>query len=226
MQWLKTFSLVIRSNVSALVEQFEDPERTIHQLIIDMEDELERIRANVAGVIADEILLGKQVTKAQQEAEVWQDRVLKSLQRKDDGGAQAALEQKLLAAERAAKLEREYQRHKEETAKLHHAIRDLEGKIREARHKRALLAARMARADSARTIHKMLQCAEGQSALAQFERLEARVERAEAVEEAYQRMQDPNPQTRELAREFEERERKERLQREFDELKRRLEPQE
>src|SRR2546425_434937 len=60
MRWLKTFSLVIRSNITALFECFENPERVLNQLVIDMEEELERVRANVAAVIADEIVLGKQ----------------------------------------------------------------------------------------------------------------------------------------------------------------------
>lgn len=222
MLWFKTFSLVVRSNVNALFEHFENPERTIHQLVLDMEEELERLRGNVALVIADEIQLGKQLAKAQQEAAQWDERAVKSLQRQDEASAQAAIEQKVLAAERAATLAREYEHHKQETAKVHKAIRDLESKIRQANHKRTLLAARMARADSARNINRMLHRAEGQSALAQFQRLEERVERAEAIEQAYERMQDPDPKTQELNRQFEEREHKERLQRELEELKRRV----
>ncbi len=48
MQWLTTFSLVIRSNVTALFEHFEDPERVLNQLLIDMEEELERVREHGA----------------------------------------------------------------------------------------------------------------------------------------------------------------------------------
>jgi len=41
MRWLENFTLIMRSNLAALREKIEDPERMIHQLIIDMDEELE-----------------------------------------------------------------------------------------------------------------------------------------------------------------------------------------
>jgi phage shock protein A len=222
MKWLQTFSLVFRSNVSALAEQFEDPERVLNQLIIDMEEELDRVRSNVAGVMADEIQLGKQVDKAREDARQWQERAEKALKRRDESQAKQALEQKVLAEERVAGLDKEYAKHKDETAKLHRALRDLEHKIRQARHRRSLLAARMARADSARTVNSVLKRTGSTSALATFQRLEQRVDRAEAMEQAFDRLDDRPPEAQDLERKFEERDRQEQLQKEFDELKRRL----
>lgn len=222
MRWLKTFSLVIRSNVTALFERFENPERVLNQLILDMEEELEQVRAKVAGVFADEIQLGKQVDKAREEAREWRERAAKALKRGDEASARAALEQKVVADQRAQTLDDEYHKHKGETAKLHRAVRDLEHKIRQARHRRSLLAARLARADSARAVNDVLKRTEAGSAMAEFQRLEARVERAEAMEQAYDRLEGRDPNAEELARQFEEQERKDALQKEFDELKRRL----
>lgn len=222
MQWLKTFSLVIRSNVTTLCEHFENPERTIHLLILDMEEELQSVRAKVAGVLADEIQMEKQMVKAQQEAEQWQERATQAMKRKDETAARAALEQKVHVAERARSLAREHEEHKKESQKLHRAIRDLESKIRQARHRKSLLLARLARADSTRTINQVLHQVDDRSALAQFHRLEERVERAEAMEEAYQRLDDKDPRAQDLERQFAEREQQARLQKEFDELKRRV----
>ena len=53
--WIESFSLVMRSNVTALREKVEDPERLLHQLLIDMEEEQHRVREAVAAAIADEI---------------------------------------------------------------------------------------------------------------------------------------------------------------------------
>jgi phage shock protein A len=222
MHWLQTFSLVLRTNVVSLAERFENPERVLHQLILDMEDELERVRASVAGVLADEIQLGKQVDKAREETRQWQERAEKAFKRRDEAQARQALEQKVLAEERLTQLEKEHAKQKDETAKLHRALHDLEHKIRQARHKRSLLAARMARADSARTVNSILKRTDTPSALAQFQRLEERVDRAEAMEQAYDRLGDRAPETRDLEHEFDERDRQEQLQREFDELKKRL----
>jgi phage shock protein A len=222
MQWLQTFSLVIRSNITALSEHFEDPERVLNQLLIDMEEELERVRASTAGVIADELQMGKQATRAREDAARWEERAAGALRRNDESAAKAALEQKVLAERRAEALEKEHQQHKEETVRLHRAVRDLEVKIRQANHRRALLLARLTRADSARKIRQVLQRVEGSSSVAQFDRLEHRVDRAEAMEAAYDRMDGRDPAAEELQRQFEEQEQREQLQHELDELKRRV----
>jgi phage shock protein A len=225
MQWLQTFSLVIRTNLSTFIERFEDPERVLNQLLIDMEEELERVRANTAGVIADEIQLGKKVEQARADARHWHDRAGQAMQRGEEATARAALEQKLVADRRAAALEQEHRQHQEQTAKLHEAVRDLEAKIRQATHRRALLLARLTRAESAQNIRDVLRRVDSTSALSQFHRLEERAQRAEAMDEALDRMAGRDPHAEELERQFQEQEEKERLQREFDELKRRLQPE-
>jgi phage shock protein A len=226
MTWLKRFSLVVQTNVSALIERFEDPERVLNQLILDMEEELERVRASTAAVIADEIQLGKRVTQAREEAQQWQERAEKALKRHDEAVARSALEQKVLAVQRAEALETQYRRQQAEAAKIQQAVRDLEDKIRQAGQRRALLLARLTRADSARRIDSVVRQVDESSALAQFSRLEQRVERAEALEEAYGRMEGRDPKAEELDRKFADQERQERLQKEFEELKRRLQPEE
>jgi phage shock protein A len=178
----------------------------------------------VAGVIADEIQLGKQVDQARAEQGQWQERAAQAVGRGDDKAARLAMEQKLLAEKRAETLGQEHAKHKQEAVKLHRAIRELEGQIRQAKHKRTLLVARLARVDSSRKINDVMRQAESGSALAQFRRLEQRVERAEALEQAHARLDDRDPDAEALAEEFAERERRERLEKELQELKRRVEP--
>src|SRR3954468_19572968 len=113
MGWFTTFSLVIRSNVTALCERFENPERMLNQLIIDMEEELERVRHHVAGVIADEIQFARQADQAAAEATQWQERATVAMKRGDEAAAKAALEQKVLVSQRAETFTKEHAKHKE-----------------------------------------------------------------------------------------------------------------
>lgn len=222
MKWLDRFTLVMKSSVTTLREKIEDPERMLHQLICDMEEELEAVRASVAAAIADEIQLGKQVERAREEADKWTERAEAAMQREDESAARSALDQKLRSEERIATLQDSYDTQQRQVEKLQKSYRDLEDKIRQARHKRTLLVARLSRADSARKINQALDRAEGTSAFAEFSRLERRVDRAEAMSEAYDRLEGRDPDAEELAERFEADERNERLQREFDELKRRV----
>jgi phage shock protein A len=223
MKWLDRFSLVMRCSITALREQIQDPERMIHQLIIDMDEEQERVRQSVAGAIADEIQLRKKVETAREEARQWVNRAEAALRRGDESASKAGLEQKLLAEQRAESLDLEYAKQREQTAKLQQAVRDLDDKIRQARQKQTLLLARLVRAESQQRIDRALDRATSQSAFAEFGRLESRVERAEAMTEAYDRLEGRDPDAEELKRKFEQEERKERLEKEFEELKRRAE---
>ena len=225
MSWIESFTFVMRSNINALREKIEDPERMLHQLICDMEDELDSVRQSVASAIADEIQLGKEVELLRREIGEWEGRAEHALKKEKETIARQALEQKLRLEERLETVEKVYESQSAQTAKLQSSFRDLEDKICQARHKRTLLIARLAQAESKRKIHQAIEAAEGKSAFAQFARLEQRVERAENMSEAYDRMDGKDPAAEALAAEFEAEERKARLENEFEELNQRLSAQ-
>lgn len=219
MSWMEQFSLVMRSNITFLCERFENPERMIHQLLIDMEQELEVVRRSVAEAMADEIQLKKQAEAARNEAEQWLARAKSAIEKKDEASAAAALQQKLLATERADALAQEHEKQQQQTRKLRDAVRSLEEKIRQARQRQTLLLARMTRADSTRRINACLDRASGTSAIAEFQRLESRVERAEALADAYDKLEGRDPDVEELERKFQEQQRADQIQQELEELK-------
>ncbi|MCA9036686.1 MAG: PspA/IM30 family protein [Planctomycetaceae bacterium] len=222
MKWLSQFSLVMRSSLTTLREKIEDPERMLHQLIIDMEEELERVRASVAEAVADEILMRKRADREASEAERWMERAMAAMKRSDEITAQSALSQKLLAEDRAARYSADHAKQQAEVSRLRNGVHDLEDKIRQARQKKTLLTARIARAESTRKISSALDRAGNQSAFAQFSRLEAKVEREEAMVEAWDRMEGHDPDVAELERQFEEQERKTRLSDELEALRKQI----
>jgi len=219
MKWLTNFSLVMRSNLTTLKEKVEDPERMLHQLIIDMDEELDRIRSSVAEAVADEIQMRKRFERERSEADQWQQRAATALQRGDDSSAKAALDQKLAAAERADRYESEHAKQNSEVEKLRRSVCDLEDKIRQAQQKKKLLNARIARATSARKINTALERSHSKSAFAQFQKLEDKVDREEALSEAWDRMEGRDPDAAELKHQFEMEERDRRLEEELAELR-------
>jgi phage shock protein A len=222
MSWLNTFSFIMRANVTTLRDRFSDPERMLHQLLIDMESELERVRGSVAGAIADQIQLERKVAKSRGEVQHWEIRATAAIKRGDESSARLALEQKIQAEQRAESLQEELRKQNEQTEKLRRSVQDLEDKIRQARQKQTLLLARLTRADSTSRINQAMDRVGSNSAFAEFRRLEDRVDRAEAMGEAYERLEGRDPNAEELEREFEAADRKDRLTKEFEELKRRV----
>lgn len=222
MSWIESFTLVMRSSITTLRECVEDPERLLNQLIIDMDDELAHVRRSVAAAIADEILLRKRAEKARDDVAQWDERAVQALQRQDEPSARSALQQKVAAEQQVATLTEEHRKQKDQTTQLQEAVRDLEEKTRQARQRRTLLLARLARAESTRRINNALDRTESHSAFAQFNRLEERVEREEAMTEAYDRMEGRDPEAAELERKFAEEERRQNVQIQLEELKRRV----
>ena len=222
MKWLTQFSLVMRSSITSLKEKIEDPERMLHQLIIDMEEELDRVRNSVAEAVADEIQMRKRGQREQEESEKWLQRASTAMQSGDEPAARAALEYKMHAQQRADRYSTEQTRQKAEVEKLQNAVRDLEDKIRQAKQKKTLLTARMARASSTQKINAALERSNSQSAFAQFNRLEEKVDRQEALTEAWDRMDGKDPDAEELERQFEVKEREERVESELQMLKSQL----
>jgi phage shock protein A len=222
MKWLNNFSLIMRSTITSLEEKVQDPERMLHQLIIDMEEELEKIRNNVAGAIADEIQLRQSAGRARAEVDQWLERAGKALERADDNQAKAALEQKLRCEQRADSLDAEYNKQRQQVLKLQDSVRDLEDKIRQARQKQTLLQARLVRAQSQQKINSALTSPTSRSAFAQFSRLEQQVDREEALSQAYDRLEGRDPDAEELQRQFEESERRDKLEAELAQLKHRI----
>ena len=211
MKWLTQFSLVMRSSMTSLREKIEDPEQMLHQLIIDMEEELDRVRSSVAMAVADEIQIRNRSEREAAEAVKWMDRAAIAMNRNDETSARAALNQKLSADERAQRYASDYARQRGEVEKLQDAVRDLEGKILQARHKKTLLMARIVRAESSQRINAAMERSTSQSALAQFGRLEARVDREEALAEAWDRLDGVDVEADSLKRRFEQQEREEQL---------------
>lgn len=226
MKWLDSFTFVMKSSITTLRDKIEDPERMLHQLICDMEEELVTVRESVAAAIADEIQLSKQVDKANEEVKLWVERAQAAIQRNDEAAGKDALDQKLRCEERVATLETGYEAQSAQVQKLQTAYRELEDRIQQARHKRTLLVARLARAESTDRINNAIDRAGSSSAFAQFSRLEERVDRAEAMSEAHDRLDGRDPAAEELAARFEADERRAKLQSEFEALKQQLAVQE
>ena len=77
----------------------------------------------------------------------------------------------------------------------------------------------MTRAASTQKINQSLDRTHSKSAFAQFSRLEARVEREEAVSEAWDRMDGKDPNAEELKRRFQREEKEQKLNEELQRLK-------
>src|SRR5918999_718881 len=177
---LDRITMVIRSNLNALINQAEDPEKMLDQILIDMRQQLVEAKREVAAAIADEKRLAAQVEAGLDQAQEWDRRAVLAVQRGEDDLARAALRRKAEQEQLAASYKTQWEAQKASTEALKNALRALSEKIEEAARKKNLLIARQKRAQAQKHIHEVMSGLSDTSAFEAFDRMAARVDQMEA----------------------------------------------
>src|SRR6202162_4848010 len=84
-------AMLFRSNVNAVISEFEQPEKMLNQIILDMRSQLVKAKQQVAAAIADEKRLQDQTRQELKEAEDWERRAMLAVQQNQDELAKQAL---------------------------------------------------------------------------------------------------------------------------------------
>jgi phage shock protein A len=181
---LDRIALVIRSNLNALINQAEDPEKMLDQILIDMRQQLQEAKREVAAAIADERRLAAQLEAARAQVNEWDRRSVLAVERGEDDLAREALRRKAEQQQLAAGYQSQWEAQQASTTNLKQALRALSEKIDEASRKKNLLVARQKRAEAQKHIHEVMTGLSDTSAFEAFDRMAARVDQIEAQAEA------------------------------------------
>jgi phage shock protein A len=177
---LDRIAMVIRSNLNALINQAEDPEKMLDQIIIDMRQQLLEAKREVAVAIADEKRLAAQVEAGRAQVREWERRAELAVQRGEDDLAREALRRKAEQQQLAAGYQSQWEAQQTSTDSLKQALRALSEKIDEAARKKNLLVARQKRAEAQKHIHEVMTGLSDTSAFEAFDRMAERVDQIEA----------------------------------------------
>lgn len=144
---LDRISTILRANINALLDQAEDPEKTLDQIIRDMADAIGQARGQVAEMIAQEKLLEADMERNSGLAREWGQKAELAVSRGADDLAKEALRRKIDYDRNAQAYTSQLQAQQDVVAKLKHDLEQLEQKYESAirnreqmiaRHKRAL----------------------------------------------------------------------------------------
>ncbi len=182
---LDRVSTLIRANINDLISRAEDPEKVIRQLLLDMNNQLIQVKTQVAAAIADERRLQKRYEDNQRKAEEWQRKAELAVERGQDDLAKEALSRKRSFQEVAEGFRQQWIEQSAQVEQLKQALAQLEAKIAEAQTKKDLLIARSRRAKAETNIRRTLAGVDTSGALAEFERMEEKVEEEEARAKAF-----------------------------------------
>ncbi len=185
MNIFKRVSDIVSANLNDLVEKFEDPEPMLRQAVREMEDAISRATREVARHVANEKMLARELARYEAECGDWSRRATTAVAAGDDPLARKALSRKRECEKIIAAMRDQIAAANEASGTLRRQLDGMRAKLADARRRLGTLIARKRAADvRARIASSHTDVELDQDAFAKFERLERKVEFAEAEAEA------------------------------------------
>ena len=176
---------IINSNINAMLDKAEDPEKIARLMIQEMEDTLVEVRANAARAIADRKDAEKRIARLDADTADWAAKAELAVEKDREDLARGALTQRQRAAEMADIARRELALAEDSISKANDDMGKLQAKLDEAKAKhRALLMRARAAGDRVR-VRSTLANTKAEDALSRYSAMERRVDEMEARAEAY-----------------------------------------
>ncbi len=184
MSVFKRFSDVVNSNVSAMLDKAENPEKLVRMIIAEMESTLFDVRTQSAKTIADKKEMQRQLKQLETEVASWQERAEKALSKERDDLAKQALQEKHRVEETIVAQTKELSSLEAALMRLEQDVAKLQSKLNEAIAKRDTIVARHQTVRSTIQARKRVDDSAITEALGRFERFEKRMDELEAEVEA------------------------------------------
>ena len=174
------FKDIIASNISAMLDNAEDPEKLIKLMIREMEDTLIEIKSSCASTIAEHKKVERIFDGMVAKENFWVKKAKLAVEKGKDNLARQALQQKRIYAQKAETVEEELMELGAIVDQYRNDIEELENKLKSAREKQRLLVQRHIRAKSKKNVQEEIRRADSIEIMQKFETLENHIERMEA----------------------------------------------
>lgn len=177
---------IVNSNLNAILDKAEDPEKIIRMVIQEMEDTLVEVRSSAARSIADQKEVERKLKRLDTIQKDWEAKAELAINKGREDLAKGALVEKAKAADMAAHLVEEISGLAEALGRHEEDVIKLESKLREAKAKRATIEARHQTATNHVRVRHNLYSGKIDDAFDRFDKVDARLDRLESEAEAYE----------------------------------------
>jgi phage shock protein A len=183
---------VIKSNLNALIDQAEDPDKMIGQTVADMKSALKRARKDLIQSLGSAKRLEKKEKDLQQEAADWEQKAILALEREDEDLAKEALRRKSRTLREAQNVRARAAEQATAVDAMKAQLERVEDKLDDLKARQKTLAAQIRRArdqqpDPAQPTGDRL----GGGAFSDLERMADQIDQLDAEVEAHHLLEDP-----------------------------------
>ena len=179
------FTDIVNSNINALLDKAEDPEKMVRLIIQEMEDTLVEVRSASAKTLANKKEIVNQIAKYESDASDWEAKAELALSKDREDLARAALQEKKKSAEAAEALSKELAIVDEQISKLQDEIGQLQEKLADAKSRQKAIIMRQKTASCRLEVKKTLDSTKVDNAMGRFEQYERKIDDLESQVEAY-----------------------------------------
>lgn len=222
---------IVNSNINALLDQAEDPEKMIKLMINEMEDTIIEIKTSCASVIGSKTTADRKIKELEALVVRWQSRAELAIANGKDSLAREALLEKKKLTEELLQLREEVQKYESAIEKYKADIAQLEEKLASAKekYKKMREESQKAQEQSTKTYSYNFSSssekgpsekADKEDPMERFARMEDRIDRMKARKEQEQQQAKKEE---DLEQKFKDLEELNAIQKELDELKKKME---
>ena len=175
----------MNSNINAILDKAEDPEKIVRLMIQEMEDTLVEVRSAAARSIADKKDLNRKLGTLDRERKDWDAKAELAMRKGREDLAKAALVEKSRVTGAADALRQDYLAVDDGLAKLNEDIAKLEAKLADAKTRQKALLTRHKTATSRLAARRKIHDYKIDDAMIRFEQYTRRIDDVEGRVEAY-----------------------------------------
>lgn len=176
---------IVNSNINAILDRAEDPEKIIRLIIQEMEDTLVEVRSSAVRTIAEKREIERRIAALKHEQEEWQRRAELAVTKDREDLAKGALLAKARIAEVLQNLETQHRQIEDGLSKQNEDIAKLQAKLLDAKTREKSIVTRQKTAATRLKVRTRLYDERITDAFARFEQVERALDEVEGKVDSF-----------------------------------------
>ncbi|MBC8589853.1 PspA/IM30 family protein [Wansuia hejianensis] len=176
---LTRFKDIMSSNINALLDKAENPEKMIDQVLRNLNKDLGSVKAETASIMAQEQRAKRELDESIEEVAKMEKYAIKALEANNEDDARKFLERKSSLSKKQAELQESYNISQSNATKMREMHDKLVSDIRELESRRTMIKGKMAVAKTQNRINKIgSSVTSANRSISAFERMEEKANKA------------------------------------------------